>query len=107
MKSKIMVLIVMLPAIMTACTWVKESPSAEKVRLLEARQVEDCKKLGKTTTSVLAKVGFVARNEETVTEELATLARNSAADMGGNAIVPVSKVVDGEQSFAVYHCSKP
>jgi len=107
MKYRGMVLLVMLPVVMAACTWVKPTPSAEKVRLLEDHQVVECKKLGKTTVSVLAKVAFVARGEETVEGELATLARNSAADMGGNAIVPVSKVVDGEQSFAVYHCSKP
>lgn len=107
MKYRRMMLLVMLPVVMAACTWVKVTPSAEKVRLLEDHQVGECKKLGKTTVSVLAKVAFVARDEETVEGELATLARNSAADMGGNAIVQVSKVVDGEQSFAVYHCSKP
>lgn len=107
MKCRVMTFLLIFPVVMTACTWVKVSPSAEKVRLLETHQVVGCKKLGKTTTSVLAKVGFVARNKATVEEELASLARNSAADMGGDTIVPVSKVVEGEQSFAVYNCSKP
>ena len=37
-------------------------------------------------------------------EELERLGRNSAAEMGGDTIVPMSKVIDGERVFNVYQC---
>jgi len=39
-------------------------------------------------------------------EELEILAKNSAASMGGNVIVRISGIKDGEQSFDVYKCIK-
>jgi hypothetical protein len=35
------------------------------------------------------------------------LARNSAADMGGDTVVPVSEIQDGKQTFEVYKCVNP
>ena len=32
------------------------------------------------------------------------LARNAAADMGGDTIVPTSAVNEGKRSYAVYKC---
>jgi hypothetical protein len=53
---------------------------------------------------VLDKVAGVRRGYTTVAEELATLARNSAAQLGGDTVVPTSEIVDGTQTFAVYNC---
>jgi len=92
---------------LSACTWVKPTPEGEQVRVLNASQVSICKKLGNTTVSLMAKVGFVERNEETVSEELVTLARNSGGSMGGDTVVPASGIEEGEQSFDVYKCLKP
>ena len=87
-----------------ACAWVKLTPGGEKVRVLEASEVSTCKQLGDTTVSLLAKVAGINRNEEQVAKELATLARNAAADMGGDTIVAISPVKDGKRSYSVYKC---
>lgn len=107
MKKNLTILFAMIPLIILGCTLVPLTPEGKKVHVFDAKQTKSCKKLGQTTTSVLAKKGIITRDEEKVREELATLARNSAADMGGNVIVPISDIKDGEQSFTVYNCSKP
>ncbi|MFQ5356395.1 MAG: DUF4156 domain-containing protein [Mariprofundaceae bacterium] len=107
MKRHWLILLFALIWIFSACTWVKPTSDGDQVRVLGATQVSSCKKVGKTTVSVLDKIGFVSRSEETVGEELATLARNSGGNMGGDTVVAVSGIKDGEQSFDVYTCMKP
>lgn len=86
------------------CTWVKPEPGAEQVRVLEGGGTAGCERLGQTTASVRDRVAAVQRRAVTVEEELATLARNSALELGGDAIVPISPVEDGQRTFAVYRC---
>lgn len=88
----------------SACAWVSLTPGGEKVRVLEASEVSTCQELGNTTVSLLAKVAGINRNEEEVTKELSLLARNAAADMGGDTVVPISPVKEGRRSYTVYKC---
>ena len=44
------------------------------------------------------------RDPEKVASELADLARNEAALMRGDTIVPASEIIDGRRSFDVYQC---
>jgi hypothetical protein len=97
-------LVVLLCLSLSACSWVKLTPGGEKVRVLGADEVSTCKELGDTTVSLLAKVAGFNRNEDQVAKELATLARNAAAGMGGDTIVPTSAVKEGKRSYAVYKC---
>lgn len=90
---------------LTACTWIKPSPEGEAVRVLGADDVGACQKLGDTTVSLLHKVAGINRSAEKVRKELETMARNSAATMGGDAVVATSPVNEGEQSFDVYECT--
>lgn len=87
-----------------SCAWVKTTPSGEKVRVLSADEVSSCKELGTTTASLKDKILGINRNKEKVQKELETLARNSAARMGGDTVVPASDIKDGEQRFTVYKC---
>ena len=91
-------------AALTACTWVETTESGQKVRLATQDQVAKCKKLGKSTVSVLDKVGFISRSEEKVAEELLALAKNAAAEMEGDTIVEAGGITNGEQVFDVYRC---
>ena len=97
-------LMVLLCLGLSACSWVKLTPSGEKVRVLEAGEVSTCKELGNTTVSLLAKVAGINRNEEQVAKELSMLARNAGAEMGGDTIVPISAAKEGKRSYAVYKC---
>ncbi|MGY6630219.1 MAG: DUF4156 domain-containing protein [Wenzhouxiangella sp.] len=100
--------LIVIPAVialgMSACTWVRTEPGAEQVQLRSTGQVQGCEQLGHTTTSVRDRVAAVQRRATRVEDELADLARNSAAEMGGNVIVPDGPVRDGQRRFAIYRC---
>ena len=90
--------------ILSSCTWVKVTTKGEGVRLVQSvKAVEPCKQLGKVNTKVVSQIIF-HRDAEKVASELADLARNEAAMMGGDTIVPISEINDGRRSFGVYQC---
>jgi len=89
---------------LSGCTWVEPTKEGGEVLLVKAFNVEGCQHLGSTETSVKHVIGPVTRSEEKVTEELITLAKNRAAEMGGNSIVAKASPADGAMSFDVYRC---
>lgn len=99
------VLIIISVGALTGCTWVALAPDAEGVRIGESDALDGCTQVGTTKARTKVRVGIFARSEKKVAEELATLARNDAPELGGNTVVaegPVS--ADGVQRFAVYDC---
>jgi hypothetical protein len=88
----------------SACTWVKLTPEAERVRLADVSAVSECEKLGKVHTTTRQKVGLFSRSQAKVQKELATLARNDAARMGGDTVAGVTEVRDGGRTFDIYRC---
>jgi len=108
MKSaKNIILLVAIGAIFIGCAAPKLDEGGEKARVLAAGEVTSCKKLGTTTASVLGKVLGIDRPIESMTKELQTIARNSASNMGGDTIVPLTKIENGKQSYDVYKCVDP
>ena len=89
---------------LSACTWVPLSTGGETVRLQAADQVSGCERLGHTTSRVADHVWIFSRNERAVREELTSLARNEAALMQGDTVVPESAPENGRQSFGIYRC---
>ena len=89
-----------------SCSWVKPTESGARVRVATAGEVEGCADAGTTHVSVMDKLGVVERNQAKVAGELATLARNSAAQLGGDTVVAITEIVDGAQTFAVYQCGR-
>ncbi len=53
------------------------------------------------------KVVGIDRSAESIEEELETLSRNSAANLGGDTIVPLTVVENGQRTFQVYKCIDP
>ncbi len=90
--------------IVGGCTWVQPEDGAEEVRLVEKRHVEGCQRLGSTTTEVRDRVAAVQRRPGKVEEELDTLAKNSAAEAGGDTLVATSDVRDGRRTYDIYRC---
>ena len=90
--------------LMAGCTFVKLNPNAQDVLLLKPYQARECEQVRRSTSQVLSKIWFINRNKDAMADELATLARNTAADLGGNAVVPDSEIVDGKQTFIIYNC---
>lgn len=91
-------------AIASGCALPSLTPSGAGVRLVSTDAIGACENLGKVTASVVAKVAGVPRHPDAVQDDLNVTARNSAANMGADTIVPVSKVEDGKQAFNVYRC---
>jgi hypothetical protein len=90
---------------LSGCTWVALAPDADGVRIGASDALDGCRQVGTTKARTKTRVGIFARNEKKVAEELTTLARNDAPELGGNTVVaegPVS--ADGVQRFAIYDC---
>ena len=102
--NKNMVLIVISILLVGGCTWVHISPPGEKDRVVSSAEIIGCEKIGVTTVSLLAEIAGIKRSQRKVATELETLGRNSGAEMGGDTIVPVSDIINGEQTFEVYRC---
>jgi hypothetical protein len=85
------------------CTWIQLTDAGAGVNQATASQVGQCRQIGAVSSSTQDKVG-VKRSRGKVAEELIVLARNEAAVIGGDTIVPVGPPVDGRQDFTVYRC---
>jgi hypothetical protein len=101
-------MLLLLPAIAVAggCSLVKLSDAGERVQLSTPGAIAACTGLGKLTASVVHEVGFIPRHPDAVQDNVNVTARNSAAGMGGDTIVPASPLADGKQTFDVYRCRR-
>lgn len=91
-------------ALASGCALVELTPGGAGVRLASPEAVVTCTSLGRLTADVIAKVGFLPRHPDAVQDNINVTARNAAADMGADTIVPASKIADGKQTFDVYRC---
>jgi hypothetical protein len=91
-------------ALVPACTWVKETPGGDKVRVAYDGNVSGCRDAGAITVSVTDKVAFYHRPDLKVRDELETLARTQAAAIPADTINPTSEPADGSQAFEAYVC---
>ena len=107
MRMSTILLAFAVAAVMSACTFVDKSPGSDKVRVLASDEIKTCRKLGQTRTSVLDKLAGIPRPPETIERELEIIGSNSAVDMGGDTIVPVTPVVEGKRTFQIYKCVDP
>jgi hypothetical protein len=91
-------------AALGACAGTGDRLAADAVRVLTADQLTNCAHAGSVHVSVVDRLSRLQQVDGGVQQELETLARSSALPLGGNAIVPVTGIDKGSQSFAVYHC---
>ena len=92
--------------LLSACSSLKLTEGGEKIRVLEPSEISTCKNMGRTNASVTARV-IIERPADSIAEELSIVSRNSAARMGGDTIVPLTVIEDGQQTFVVYKCINP
>ena len=106
MKTTLSLLLAAL--MLSACaTSLKLTSAGEKVRVLSPDEVDSCRLLGRTNASVTWVVAGVKRPDNVIVQELRVVARNAAARLGGDTIVPLTVVDQGQQSFQVYKCINP
>ncbi|AKS42566.1 DUF4156 domain-containing protein [Wenzhouxiangella marina] len=91
-------------AALAGCVWVQPEPGSYRIRLVERHQVHHCERLGETTVSVRDRVAGVQRSPSTIEEELLTLARNSAYELGGNRLVDEGRMGPGKGRYGIYRC---
>ena len=89
-----------------ACTWVKLTAGGTAVRVAKEGEVSRCETKGRTHAQTTDRAWMFGRNPKTIAQELESLARNEAALMGGDTIVPASAIEAGRQTFDVYLCAK-
>jgi hypothetical protein len=76
----------------------------DPVRVVTAEQLQGCRNVGSAQVSVIDQLPSLQQVDGAVARELVVLASNSALQLGGNAIVEMTNIVDGSQSFAVFRC---
>ena len=76
-----------------------------KVRQAQSGEVNNCKKVGQGTATTRSKRVFFKRRSGNVQEELIGLARNEAAKLGANAVVPDEIGEDGKMKWSGYLCN--
>jgi hypothetical protein len=103
--NKLFNLLIVMVIALSACTWVEITEKGKNVNLKTNDVIAACKLMGETTVYLRDKIIGINRSKESVQEELQTLARNSAAKMGGDSIVANSEINEGRQAFNVYRCS--
>jgi len=106
MKKATFAALLIVAALPAACTWVKETPGGDKVRVAYDGNVSGCRDAGAITVSVADKVAFYHRPDLKVRDELETLARTQAAAIPADTIKATGEPVDGSQSFEAYVCGK-
>ena len=89
--------------LLTGCTFVKVSDQGAGVAQAVNADVVNCEALGEIESQTKDRV-LLRRNQRSVAQELIDLARNQAANMGANAIVPVGEPVAVRQTFNAYLC---
>ena len=90
--------------ILSACTWVKPTISAENVRVAYDGNISGCRDAGAISVSVTDKIAFYHRSGLKVRDELETLARNQAAGIPADTIKATDEPRDGAQNFEAYVC---
>lgn len=85
-----------------ACSFVDTVPGSE--RIVISYDIENCKKLGQTKVKVLSEIAAIDRSEDTMNDELNTLARNAAFEQGANTIKPIGEMNDGSRAYELYLC---
>jgi hypothetical protein len=100
-RAGIKVLALTLP--LCACTWVKLTDAGAGVEQATPNQIADCRLIGNVSATTQDRV-VLQRGRGKVAEELIVLARNEAATLGGDTIVPAGPMGEGHQNFNVYRC---
>ena len=107
MKIKTLTLLGLALSLGACASGIKLTDEGKKVRVLEPSEVATCREIGRTNTSVTWTILGVKRQEEDMARDLRIIASNSAANMGGDTIVPLTVIEKGQQTFVVYKCVNP
>ena len=101
MKNIILLLGVLL--VVAGCASPELTLQGSKVDVGNESDLKRCQMLGSTRLS-LAPTHVEWMGEDQMKRQLTIEARNFAAEIGGNMILPVDAIEEGKQSFKIYNC---
>lgn len=104
MLTRYFTITVLLTATSACSTLERLQAEGQSVKLSEQADVTDCKLLG-TVTEKTRDRWTQARNDIKIATELRDLARQEAANLGGNTLVEKTEIIMGSQTFTVYNCA--
>ena len=102
--ARLFLSLLIITLIPSCSNWVQVTSEGQTVRLVAADVPTNCDRIGRVQAQTLGRLVGIERGAERLQDELARIARNEAADAGGNTIVPESQITDGQQTFGVYRC---
>lgn len=103
-RTLMIVGVVAVPLFATGCSFVALEEGADDVEILQADQVEDCDRVGRTRVSTADRIGFIPRGEPAIEKDLDRLARNSTVDLDGDSAVRQGEIEDGKATYEVFQC---
>ena len=89
--------------LLVGCSFVQVSDAGANIAVVSSAEAASCIDKGAIVSQTKAKV-LVNRGATKVRQELIDLARNQAATMGANVIVPIGEPDQGKQHFRAYLC---
>jgi hypothetical protein len=99
------IIVLVLFSSLSACTFVKMAPGADKIRVAAiGKDLSACVKKGEIEVNVKDRLGPYQRNKVYVNDELETLARNEAPGLGADTIQAFKPAEDGYQRFSAFLC---
>lgn len=99
-----MILLVFGAITLISCSFVSLDPQARDVIVsADTNSLKTCKFINTTTVSLWSKAETF-QSDKTVATQLDTLARNEAATMGGNVVIPNSEINNAQKTYSVYKC---
>ena len=101
MRNQILLYAVTL--LFSGCTFVELSDQGALVKQGTEEDIVNCELIAEVSSQTKDKI-LIDRSDTSVTGELAILARNKAAEMGANVIVPSTARDRGVQGFKAYLC---
>lgn len=101
------ILLTMVLALLSSCTWVELNDSAKDVVITHREQVSHCRSVGNIRAKTRHQLpGQWPRNAKKIESELSILARNEALTLGANTLVANNPASEGEQSFSAFICQQ-
>jgi hypothetical protein len=97
--------VVMACGLCGACSPPLPVTSADAVRTGTAETVSGCHSVGSTHVSVQDRLADYAGQPGRTASELLLLAKQGAAQLGGNVVIEMTEIDEGSQSFAVFRCN--
>ncbi|HSG87893.1 MAG TPA: DUF4156 domain-containing protein [Pseudomonadales bacterium] len=91
--------------LLSGCTWVELTDAGLAVTVVDAAP-DNCAVVGRISTNTQAEVAGIARNADRIADELEWLARNEAADLGANTLLPTSEISGGRRNFDALNCPR-